>query len=76
MWDIWLWPMVFVTVIMLGIGIAGVGKMSRAFQLNEKDRIPNVVAKHPFTMNPLLWIIIIASVFIFIIIFYYWASFY
>ncbi|WP_158232719.1 hypothetical protein [Sporosarcina sp. P17b] len=68
--------MIIVTVVMLGIGIAGVRKTSRSFQLNEKNKIPDTAAEHPYAMNPLLWIIIIASAFIFIIVFYYWASFY
>lgn len=76
MWDIWLWPMVIVTVIMLAIGAAGVRKTTRSFQLNEKNRIPDAAAEHPYAMNPLLWIIIVAAAFIFLVIFYYWASFY
>ncbi|WP_301108154.1 hypothetical protein [Sporosarcina sp.] len=76
MFDIWLWPMVFVSAIMLAICLAGLRKSSRALQLNEKDQIPETAANHPFTMNPLLWIILVASVFTFIVIFYYWASFY
>ncbi|PID22489.1 hypothetical protein CSV61_02260 [Sporosarcina sp. P3] len=76
MWDFWLWPMVFVSAIMLGIGLAGARKTSRSFQLNEKNKIPDIAAEHPYAMNPLLWIIMVASAFIFIVIFYYWASFY
>lgn len=76
MWDMWLWPMVIVTVIMVGICAAGIRKSRRSFQLNAKNQIPDMAAEHPFTMNPLLWIILIASFFIFIVIFYYWASFY
>lgn len=76
MFDIWLWPMVFVSAIMLAICLAGLRKSSRALQLSERDQIPNAAANHPFTMNPLLWIIFVASVFTFIVIFYYWASFY
>ncbi|ARD49144.1 hypothetical protein [Sporosarcina sp. P33] len=75
MWDVWIWPMVIVTVIMIAICIAGVRKSSRSFQLNEKNEIPDAIAENPYTMNPLLWIILVVSFFIFIVIFYYWASF-
>ncbi|MDV6376870.1 hypothetical protein ORD22_01145 [Sporosarcina sp. GW1-11] len=76
MWDIWLWPMVIALGIMVLIGVAGIEKYSKSLRLNETDRIPETAAEHPFTMNPLLWIIVIASFFIIIVIFYYWASFY
>ncbi|AXH98553.1 hypothetical protein DV702_01800 [Sporosarcina sp. PTS2304] len=76
MWDIWLWPMVIAFGVMVWICIAGIRKTSKSFQLNVTNRIPETAADHPFTMNPLLWIIFVASLFIFIVIFYYWASFY
>lgn len=76
MWDIWLWPMIVVTLIMIAICVAGVRKTHRALQLNEKDEIPEAAAEHPYTTNPLLWIIAVATVFTFIVIFYYWASSY
>ncbi|PIC64373.1 hypothetical protein CSV79_07030 [Sporosarcina sp. P13] len=76
MWDIWLWPMVITSGIMILVCIAGIRKSNQSMQLSETNRIPETAAEHPFTMNPLLWIILIASFFIFIVIFYYWASFY
>ncbi|WP_153731956.1 hypothetical protein [Sporosarcina obsidiansis] len=76
MWDIWVWPMVFATAIMLWICLAGLRKSRRSFQLNEHDKIPETAAEHPFSMNPLLWIILVSTVFTFIVIFYYWASSY
>ncbi|EGQ27120.1 hypothetical protein ABZ756_06835 [Mammaliicoccus sciuri] len=74
MWDIWLWPMIFVSAIMLWICLAAVRKSSRSLQLNEKDQIPETVAEHPYTINPILWIILIATFFALFVIFYYWAS--
>lgn len=76
MLDIWTTPLVIVVSIMVLIGLAGIRKSSRSFQLNEKNQIPNIAAEHPFMMNPLLWIIVVATVFILAVIFYYWASFY
>lgn len=76
MWDIWVGPMAAVIILMLAICAAGIKRFKRSAQLHEDDYIPEAAAEHPFALNPLLWIIAVASFFTFIVIFYYWASFY
>ncbi|WP_172369847.1 hypothetical protein [Sporosarcina jiandibaonis] len=71
--DIWTIPFIVVVIIIIAICIATVKKTSRAVGiLNEKDAaIPKAVEDHPFTLNPIFWIILVASMFIGIMILYY-----
>jgi len=44
--------------------------------LNRQDRsVAEPIEDHPFTLNPILWVILVAALFVGIIIMYYWASY-
>lgn len=76
--DIWTIPFAIVVIIICAIGIASAQKSNRAATgfLNERDaEMPKAIEDHPFTLNPILWIIAVAAIFIGIIIFYYAFSF-
>ncbi|QUW21720.1 hypothetical protein JSQ81_18370 [Sporosarcina sp. Marseille-Q4063] len=75
--DIWTIPFIIVVIIISTICILSVQKSSRAVGiLNEKDAaMPEAIEDHPFTLNPIFWIILVATLFVGIIIFYYAFSF-
>lgn len=76
--DIWTIPFAIVVIIICAIGIISARKSSRATAgfLNERDaEMPKAIENHPFTLNPILWIIMVATLFIGIIIFYYAFSY-
>ena len=79
MFDIWLVPVVLVIVIMALIGVLAVRKKPEFNPdgvLNREDRsMAQPIEDHPFTLNPILWVILVAVLFMGIIIMYYWASF-
>lgn len=76
MMDIWTIPVVIVIVICGIIGWKSVRNWNEpVVRLNEQDqRIPEAVEDHPFTVNPIIWVIGVVSLFILFVIFYYWAS--
>lgn len=76
MMDIWTIPVVIVILIIAIIGWKSVRNWNEpVVRLNNKDqRIPDVVEENPFTVNPIIWVIGVAWVFILFVIFYYWAS--
>lgn len=71
--DIWLWPTIVVSLLIIAIGLASFRKMDRtvAETENGEDQISDEVRDHPFTLNPILIVIAVATVFIGFIIFYY-----
>lgn len=71
--DIWLWPTIAVSLLILAIGLASFRRMDRtvAETENGEDRIADEVRDHPFTLNPLLIVIAVAAVFIGMVIIYY-----
>ncbi|MCG7342700.1 hypothetical protein MHZ92_01070 [Sporosarcina sp. ACRSL] len=74
---IWIIPLLIVFAIIGFIAWKAVRKwdMVAATTFDEKDHaIPRAVEKHPFTLNPIIWVIGVASIFILFVIFYYWAS--
>jgi hypothetical protein len=75
--DIWTIPFIIVVIIIITICILAFKKTSRAVGiLNEKNaEIPEAVEDHPFTLNPILWIILVAALFVGIIILYYAFSY-
>ena len=76
--DIWTIPFSIVVIIICAISILSVQKSRRAAAgiLNERDaEMPKAVEDHPFTLNPILWIIMVAALFIGIIILYYAFSY-
>lgn len=74
--DIWIVPMIIVGVIICTIALASARKFHRADVLvNGQDSpIPKVIEEHPFTLNPIIWVIGVAAIFMFIVIFYYATS--
>ena len=76
--DIWTIPFIIVVIIICAISLISAQKSNRAATgfLNEKDaEMPKAVENHPFTLNPILWIILVAALFIGIIILYYAFSY-
>lgn len=72
---IWFYPFLLVTAIIVAIAFVSVRKLRLAsIQLNEKDEISPKIASHPFTLNPIIWVILVATAFMFIVITYYAAN--
>jgi len=40
----------------------------------QENLIPDPIEEHPFTLNPIIWVVLVAVFFIGIVIFYYAAS--
>jgi hypothetical protein len=40
------------------------------------SQVPEAIEEHPYTLNPIFWVILVATFFIGIVIFYYATSFY
>ena len=75
--DIWTGPLVVVIIIICLISIAAVRKSSKEVPMVEgRTEIKEVIEDHPFSLNPILWIILVAAVFMGIVIVYYATSFY
>lgn len=75
--DIWAGSLMVVTVIICLISILAVRKSSKLNSLVDgKDEISEAIEEHPFTLNPIIWVILVATVFIGIVIVYYATSFY
>lgn len=74
--DIWIVPMIIVVAIICTIALVSARKMHRAnASVNGQDSaIPKAIEEHPFTLNPIIWVIAVAAIFIFIVIFYYATS--
>lgn len=74
---IWTVPLIIVIVIICLISIVAVRKTPKENQVVEgRAETREVIEDHPFTLNPILWVILVATVFIGIVIVYYAASFY
>ena len=75
--DIWTGPLIVVIVIICLICIAAVRKTpSEVPEIEGRTEIKEVIEDHPFTLNPILWIILVAVAFMGIVIVYYATSFY
>ncbi len=79
MFDIWMIPIAVVIAVIVLIGLFSVLKKP-AYNpegvLNRQDRsVAEPIEDHPFTLNPILWVILVAALFVGIIIMYYWASY-
>lgn len=68
--SIWVIPFLIVAAIVGGITAVSVRKTSRSV-VEGRDEIPGTIAEHPFTLNPIIWVILVTTVFIFIVIAYY-----
>jgi hypothetical protein len=74
---IWIFPLAIVFVIIGIIGWKAVRKWDTiaATSFSEMDdRIPEAVEDHPLSLNPIIWVIGVAALFILFVIFFYWAS--
>ncbi|MEK3935272.1 hypothetical protein MKY41_08085 [Sporosarcina sp. FSL W7-1349] len=71
--DIWSIPLAIVVLIVTAITIWSVRKWQSGDPVvNGRDsQIPEAIEEHPFTLNPILWVILVAVFFIGIVIFYY-----
>lgn len=76
--DIWTIPLILVILLICAIGYGATRKGAEAAPNREgRDRaVPNAVQQHPFTLNPVMWVIFIFLLFMGIVIFYYSASSY
>ncbi len=79
MFDIWAIPIGVVVALIVIIGVLSIRKKpdyNPEGVLNRQDRsVAKPIEDHPFTLNPILWVILLAALFAVIVIFYYWASF-
>lgn len=74
---IWIFPLIIVFVIIGFIGWKAVRNWDAiaATSFNEQDHNVNeAVEDHPFTLNPIIWVIGVAALFMLFVIFFYWAS--
>lgn len=70
--SVWITPFVIVAILIVGITVYGIRKTSEANVLVDgRDEISKTIEEHPFTLNPIIWIIFVATVFIGIVIAYY-----
>lgn len=73
---IWTWPFIFVVAVITFICIAAERKTKTAGALLEgRDEINEAIEEHPFMLNPIIWIALVAVAFMGIVIIYYAASF-
>lgn len=70
---IWILPYLVVTAIILWITIASVRKAMMS--TGERTEISETIEDHPFTLNPIIWVILLATIFIGIVIVYYAVNF-
>ncbi len=72
---VWFVPFIIVTIMLAWVTIASIRKTSKLNALTSgRDEISETVEEHPFTLNPIVWIILIATVFMGIVIVYYAAN--
>lgn len=73
---VWIIPFIFVIGIVSWITIASIQKSSKLTSITTgKDEIAQEIEEHPFTLNPIIWIILVATIFIGIVIVYYAGNF-
>ncbi|MGG0667201.1 hypothetical protein [Sporosarcina koreensis] len=74
---IWIFPLAIVFVIIGLIGWRAVrnwNTMATASFNDQDHSIPEAIEDHPFSLNPIIWVIGVAALFILFVIFFYWAS--
>ena len=71
--SMWVWPLILVI-----LGIIAISYFSTVSVARHQDKsqvldkgVSEKVQEHPFTLNPILWAILLAALFIGIVIFYY-----
>jgi len=69
-------PLIFVALIICVISFLGMRKSSKEKAMVEgRTEINQPVEDHPVTLNPIIWVMLVATSFILIVIVYYAASF-
>lgn len=72
---VWVVPLIIVNVLLLWVTLTAIRKSSRLASLaTGRDEIPEIVEEHPFKINPIIWIILIAAAFMGFVIAYYAAG--
>lgn len=74
--DIWTVPLIIVVLIISLISFVSVRKWTKVNAVIEtqNSQIPDTIEAHPFKLNPIIWITLVALFFIGIVIFYYATS--
>lgn len=74
--DVWTVPFIIVVLVICIISFIAVKKWNKVTVVvdGQDDQISGPIEEHPFTLNPIIWIVLVAVFFIGIIIFYYAAS--
>ncbi len=74
--DVWTVPLITVVLIICIIGFISVKKWNKAASVadGQDNQISGPIEEHPFTLNPMFWIVLVAVFFIGIVIFYYATS--
>lgn len=75
--DFWTYPLLVVITIISAIGLYGtwsIMKFENRRQQATDSPVSHAVKEHPFSMNPIFWVFVAATVFISIVIAYYAAS--
>ena len=74
--DVWTVPFISVVLIICIIGLISAKKWNKAEVVvdGQDNQISGPIEEHPFTLNPIIWIVLVAVFFIGIVIFYYAAS--
>ena len=79
LFDVWTGPIVIVFVIVAGIALFSLRKKPRYNPdgvLNRQDRsVAEPIEDHPFAFNPILLVILVVTLFIGMVIMYYWSTF-
>lgn len=71
------WPLIGVVLIICALATLATMQAIREVDRRENpevDEISGKVAKHPFALNPIVFIYIIVGLCMVVVIFYYWAS--
>ncbi|MDW0115899.1 hypothetical protein QTL97_02945 [Sporosarcina thermotolerans] len=72
---IWVIPLAIVFFIIGAIGWKAVRSWNTGVVLNENDHdVSDAIEDHPMSLNPIIWVIAVATLFILFVIFFYWAS--
>ena len=74
--NVWTVPFIAVVLIICIMGFISVKKWNKVTVVinGQDDQFSGPIEEHPFTLNPIIWIALVAVFFIGIVIFYYAAS--
>ena len=74
--NVWAVPFISVVLIICIISLISAKKWNKAYVVvdGQDNQISDPIEEHPFTLNPIIWIALVAVLFIGVVIFYYAAS--